>query len=280
VLVGNLKNATAIGYDAIVEGSNHVHIGNTFVTKIGGYVGWSNFSDGRYKKDIKENVVGLQFINSLRPIIYTVNIKGLNEYLHKGTKQVADKLDKEIEDSRKNDEEVAAKIIYNGFIAQEVEQAAKKLNYEFSGVNKPVNEEGLYGLRYSDFVVPLVKAVQELDAENKALQAELTHVKDRLQKLEAILTVNNRADGSYLAQNTPNPSGGTTTIDYYLSENSTSAQLRVTNAQGQLLKQVSLNNRGKGQVTLDTHSFSAGVYHYTLWVDEKIVATRKLVIKR
>jgi hypothetical protein len=56
-----------------------------------------------------------------------------------------------------------SRIQYTGFIAQEVERAAAELGFDFSGVDKPKNERDLYGLRYAEFVVPLVKAVQELD---------------------------------------------------------------------------------------------------------------------
>lgn len=59
VASANLSNATAIGYNASVDASNKVRIGNTGVSSIGGQVGWSIFSDGRYKKDIRENVPGL-----------------------------------------------------------------------------------------------------------------------------------------------------------------------------------------------------------------------------
>ena len=68
-----------------------------------------------------------------------------------------------------------------GFIAQEVEKAALGLGFDFSGVEAPKNEKSFYGLRYAEFVVPLVKAVQELKAENDALKA-------RLDALEAILS--------------------------------------------------------------------------------------------
>jgi hypothetical protein len=54
-----------------------------------------------------------------------------------------------------------SKLRYTGFVAQEVEQAAKKLGYDFSGVDAPKEKDGMYGLRYAEFVVPLVKAVQE-----------------------------------------------------------------------------------------------------------------------
>lgn len=61
----------------------------------------------------------------------------------------------------------------SGFIAQEVEDAANKSGFTFSGVDKPINSGALYGLRYADFVVPLVKAVQEqqviIDEQNKKI---------------------------------------------------------------------------------------------------------------
>ena len=63
------------------------------------------------------------------------------------------------------------KIIQSGFIAQEVEQAAKELGYDFSGVDAPKNDKDFYGLRYAEFTVPLVKAVQELTARVAALEA-------------------------------------------------------------------------------------------------------------
>ncbi|MCD4696446.1 MAG: hypothetical protein K8S16_09430 [Bacteroidales bacterium] len=68
-------------------------------------------------------------------------------------------------------------IVQTGFIAQEVQEAAQSLGYDFSGVDPPKNEHDFYGLRYAEFVVPLVKAVQELAKENEELRA-------RIEKLE------------------------------------------------------------------------------------------------
>src|SRR5205085_6274713 len=88
-----------------------------------------------------------------------------------------------------------ATVRYTGFVAQEVEQAAKKLGYDFSGVDVPKEKDGLYGLRYEELVVPLVKAVQEQQKRIRAL-------KELVAKLTASPTINN-------TNNTPiNPSGG------------------------------------------------------------------------
>ena len=79
------------------------------------------------------------------------------------------------------------KIRQTGFIAQEVEAAAQKAGYNFSGVTSPKNGEGLYSLSYSQFVVPLVKAVQEKQAEIN----ELKKTVEELKKLILLKGTNN-----------------------------------------------------------------------------------------
>ena len=83
--------------------------------------------------------------------------------------------------------------LYSGFIAQEVEAVAISVGYNFNGVVTPDNEEDLYGLQYSQFVVPLVKALQELSVENhelreksKAQDVTIENLIQRLEKLEAM----------------------------------------------------------------------------------------------
>jgi trimeric autotransporter adhesin len=162
-----------------------VRIGNGDVTSIGGQVDWSVFSDGRYKQNIREDVKGLSFISSLRPITYTVDINSLNEYYEKGRKH--DSAYEKMKANMPSSADEASKIVYNGFIAQEVEDAAKKLNYDFSGVDKPKTIDGLYGLRYGDFVVPLVKAVQEQQQQIELLKKENKEMKAQLQKLTEVV---------------------------------------------------------------------------------------------
>jgi hypothetical protein len=57
-----------------------------------------------------------------------------------------------------------------GFIAQEVKEALDKHNItDFAGWNE--GKDGEQGISYEMFVMPLVKAVQELSAKVKALEA-------------------------------------------------------------------------------------------------------------
>lgn len=148
-------------------GNNRTEIGNLAMTWIGGQVGWSQYSDGRIKKNIKENIPGLKFITLLRPVTYNFDVKAQEKFTGKSSDENAAKF--EIES-----------ITQTGFIAQEVEDAAKKTSFDFSGVLAPKNANELYSVRYSDFVVPLVKAVQELNEIILKQQNEIDLLKAKL----------------------------------------------------------------------------------------------------
>ena len=49
---------------------------------------------------------------------------------------------------------------------------AERLGYRFDGVHAPANARDHYSLAYAQFVVPLVRAVQEQQAQIEALQAQ------------------------------------------------------------------------------------------------------------
>jgi len=166
-------NSTAVGNDAIITASNQVRIGNASVTDIGGYADWTNISDKRFKYNISEDVSGLDFIMKLRPVSYNLDIQKINNFL--GVE--IDGVDTESVTKKSN-------IRQSGFIAQEVEEAAKKLGFDFSGIDTPENENDHYGLRYAQFVVPLVKAVQELSGHNDQLVEIVSEQQEVINKLE------------------------------------------------------------------------------------------------
>jgi hypothetical protein len=56
-----------------------------------------------------------------------------------------------------------------GLIAQEVEEVLKQEGVENSAMIT-VTDEGNYELRYNDLLAPMIKAIQELKAENDKLQ--------------------------------------------------------------------------------------------------------------
>lgn len=162
-----IYNAVGLGMNSICTGNSQVRLGNTSTSSIVGQVGYSTQSDGRFKRNIKENVKGIDFIMRLRPVTYELDIQGLNKKL--GIADTNTYYQRAVADQEKT--------IFTGFIAQEVERAAVESGYEFSGVDKPKNDQDLYALRYAEFVVPLVKAAQEQQLLLDTLQANTQAMK-------------------------------------------------------------------------------------------------------
>ena len=170
---GALTNTTTLGFQAQATANNQVRIGNNGVTSIGGFAAWTNLSDGRYKKNIEKNVPGLEFIMQLEPVTYNFDFDGLN----KASKTLPDS--EKITTANPN-----TNVRFTGFIAQDVEKAAKSIGYDFSGVDKAQNENDFYGLRYSEFVVPMVKAIQEQQSQIELLKKQNADLMRRLTDLE------------------------------------------------------------------------------------------------
>ncbi len=156
------SNNTVVGYNAQAPNptaSNQVRIGNTAVSYAGIQVAWTITSDRRLKSDIKPSNLGLEFIQTLRPVSYF----------------------------RSNNER---REIEYGFIAQEVEAALNSTGAAGNGIISK-DSEGVYSVRYNDLIAPLVKAVQEqqqmieeLKKENNELKGTNTQLTSKLTSLQ------------------------------------------------------------------------------------------------
>ncbi len=175
--VGTYNNAIGIGYQANPTEDNEVMIGNTYVTSIGGEVGWTNFSDGRIKKDLRHDVPGISFINQLEPVTYFLDVEEQERLIYG-----------KVDANNWAGKDDIKSMRMSGFVAQDVEAVAQSIGYDFSGIDAPQNENGLYGLRYAEFVVPLVKAVQELSDQNAALLSAVEALTLQYQQLQAEIT--------------------------------------------------------------------------------------------
>jgi trimeric autotransporter adhesin len=148
-------NSTAIGNGAVVNGNSMVRIGNGSVSVIEGAVAFTASSDMRLKKNIKDLESGLDLIMRLRPVEYQMN-NG---------------------DDRIN----------FGFIAQDIESIVGT-NNSILTIGGDANRT--LGLRYTDFIAPMVKALQEQQLQIEELKQkndELMLIKKQYDDLKAEL---------------------------------------------------------------------------------------------
>ena len=186
------QNTTCLGVDALANGNNMVRIGNSFVTSIGGQVGWTALSDGRFKEFVQEDVPGLSFISQLRPVTYRLNREKINDF--NGVNDRRSVLAADRHEPIPFIEGDTYSETTTGFIAHEVEAAANNLGFDFSGVDKPKTENDFYGLRYAEFVVPLVKAVQEQQQQIELLKQENELLKSAVQELKELVLKSNKIE--------------------------------------------------------------------------------------
>jgi hypothetical protein len=146
------SNNTSIGFQAapVNFSSNTVTLGNASVTTLRAAVTTiTAISDARDKTDVTALPVGLDFINTLNPVKFTWQMREPNE-VKDGTSEA-------------------------GFIAQELKAAQDAANADYLDLVYDQDPERLEASA-GKLLPVLVKAIQELSAQNKALEARIAQL--------------------------------------------------------------------------------------------------------
>lgn len=195
-----------------------------------------------------------------------------------------------------------------GILAQEIEPILPEL-IDTSHGNMLVD--------YNQFIPFLINAIkeQQVQIEEKQMQIEmlqqmlifqetdLIQLRDEVMVLRADLdrccegrgllkgdTLNNYKDTTIgnnpvlnepvLYQNIPNPFNTDTRISYYLPTTVQTAYLYIYNLNGIQLKSYTLTQRGVQAVTVYASELPAGMYLYTLVVDNVIIDSKRMILTK
>jgi hypothetical protein len=278
VMFNNLTNATAVGFGAIVNANDRVWLGNAVATV------WTtnsyNISDQRFKSSVStDDVKGLEFIKLLRPVVYNLETQKITEFMTKNMSEEARKQHMDMDFSKSTAQR------RSGFLAQEVEAAAKQAGYNFSGVHAPETDNDTYGVSYEQFVVPLVKAVQEqqkMIEEQKQQLEEQKQLISELAKKSGISTgigqPGSATSGFSLDQNEPNPFTNETVISYNIPQQVNNAYLAVFDLSGKQIVTFPIDQKGASSMTITSEKLSAGIYIYSIIADNKVMDSKKMIV--
>lgn len=153
-------NCTGLGYNTRVSGSNQVQIGDSATTTyVYGTV--QNRSDARDKADIRDTVLGLEFIEALRPVDYKWNMR--DDYFEKTEDGLV---------AIENDGSKKRNRFHHGLVAQEVKEACDRLGIDFGGYQDHTKNGGddVLTIGYDELIAPLINAVKQLSARIKELE--------------------------------------------------------------------------------------------------------------
>ncbi len=198
----NYNNTTGIGYNSQVSGSNQIRIGDTNITSVTCQT--NAWSDQRDKADIRDTVLGLDFIKELRPVDFKWDYR--EDYRPEAPKLVAKpldlkedasaeekakyaqelaeynaykvKLDKWLEDCKwsnlVHDGTHKRNRFHHGLIAQEVKALIERTGVDFGGFQDHTIKGGdaVMTIGYTELIGPLIKAVQQLSARVEYLESK------------------------------------------------------------------------------------------------------------
>lgn len=147
-------NCAGVGFNSQVTGSNQVQLGDSSTTTYA-YGAVQDRSDARDKADVRDTVLGLDFINALRPVDFKWDLREDYDWQEK-------------DGSKKRDR------FHHGLIAQEVRAVCDAAGVDFGGFQDHSIKGGkdVLSIGYAELIGPLIKAVQQLSARVAELEAK------------------------------------------------------------------------------------------------------------
>jgi hypothetical protein len=171
------SNTSGLGYNTQVTGSNQVQLGDqNTTTYVYGTV--QNRSDLRDKADVTDTILGLDFINALRPVDYCWDMR--EDYRTEMQEDLTEEETAEWLEQNKlcnivRDGSKKRPRKHHGLIAQEVRELIEETGVDFGGFQDHSlgGGEDALSIGYDEFIAPLIKAVQELSAKVKELEEQI-----------------------------------------------------------------------------------------------------------
>ncbi|HTC00381.1 MAG TPA: tail fiber domain-containing protein, partial [Ferruginibacter sp.] len=300
-----VTNSTAVGYDAVVTGSNIMAFGNENVLGWGfgaGYptsqhvlvVGtttsaipngngayltaggdWTNTSDRNLKEDFST-------LDS-KDVLSRINKLSITKWKYKGTSEyhVGPMAQDFYSSFNLGTDNTHISTIDPAGVALIAIQELSAENNSLQNANTQQEQQ-----------------IQQVQQTNNNLQQQLNDLKTTIGQMQTAMSeccnsyssnmvsaaqkpvVLNASDLPTLQQNTPNPYTGETVIGYYLPQSTTNAEIIVTDLSGNVIKSISLNGTGNGQIIFSAGALSSGSYFYTLLDNGQKIDTKEMIIAK
>ena len=170
--LGNLttySNSIGLGYNALVINSNQCQIGDGNVDAYA--KSFNDVSDARDKADIQPTNLGLNFIMQLQPRMFRWDMREFYRPAKPVPGASQQEIDAWLEASKlanlTHDGTHKRNRLHQGLVAQEVKAVIDSIGVDFGGFrDASVNGgDAQMSLEYTQFIAPLIKAIQELKAE-------------------------------------------------------------------------------------------------------------------
>jgi len=212
---------------------------------------FTKMSDSTMKSNIVPIENSLDRIMKVRPVYYSVEDNKIN-----GT--------------------TGEKILRNknefGFLSQQIRDLYPEVNIT------SVDHNNLILLDYDQIIPLAVAAIQDQQNIIDSLKKEFTTLRNQINSSNS--TDNSlSSNDNVLNQNTPNPFNEKSEIKFQISEqNFRNASIVIFDLNGLLIKKYEINKAGKGSIQIDGSQLKAGMYIYTLIVNQREIDSKRMIL--
>ena len=155
-----------------------------------------------------------------------------------------------------------------GISAEQLEEIYPDLVYEDENGNKSIN--------YTEMIPLLLQSINELNTKIENLEEQNNQLRTRS------TNISNTTDMSVvtISQNYPNPFSNTTSLQINIPETVNDAYIYIYDLSGKQIKQIKIADRGKTSITLSANDLNAGMYIYSLIVDNKFINSKRMIVTK
>lgn len=242
----------------------------------GGYTS----SDRKLKRNISDLGSGMDIINQLKPKQYEFRQDGNYKLMNLPAGKQYGLIAQDVEEVLPN---LVKETQFDTRLSQpsKIPADGKSVSAATETLSEIIDFKAL---NYTELIPIMIKGMQELNAKNEELQQkneqlqnDIEALKSAFSKQGSLLGIN--AARGYVEQNVPNPAGDNTLINYFVPAKTSRAQLAITDMNGSVIKTYAVSN-GKGRVSIKTGELPAGTYNYALYVNDRVIDSRKMVIAK
>ncbi|HLG33256.1 MAG TPA: tail fiber domain-containing protein [Bacteroidia bacterium] len=231
-------------------------------------------SDAGLKQNIQAIANPMSLINALLPKTYTLNQQA-NQSMR-----------------------LAADTVHAGLLAQDVEgvlpgsvkECIHPARYDSLG-NQTHAAINFKAINYTEFIPFLIAGMKQMDSTNQAQQTLIDSLLEIVANTEIPQQQQNPNDnnngnsidvklssrGIVLEQNKPNPYKENTVIEYFIPDDAVNVKIIFTDAKGNVLTEVEIPEKGKGQLNVYAADLSSGIYTYTIVADGITIDTKRMM---
>jgi hypothetical protein len=282
---------------AFVASAVNGHYAGVFYGNVYSSIGFVT-SDRNLKKDVQDFSDAMSIVNKLKPTNYlfkddarytSLNLPKGRHYglLAQDLEQVLPNLVSE------NSHELTTVLNPSSIVNRGVDEATQQKAAEVPEEKQTKERITIKAVNYVELIPIVVKAMQEQDVKIKTQDAEIAklkseineiaELKSEINELKALIKNANGSTGTtsggYLKQNNPNPSNGNAAIKYFAPGDALTAQIVLTDIKGSVLKTYRVST-GEGQVTITKGELASGTYNYTLYINNRKIDTKQMVVAR